>query len=307
MSKRIDIIYHNATAMHHIAPYSALKAANVDGIKTILSLACTYKLKPVHYSSTLSIFSQLHDQPELIRIVDEYSDIEAEKHMESQGYTASKWVAEKIVMQARKRGIPCNIYRFGLVTGDSKKGRYDSNQWLYRLLASCIQSGFYPSNYKPKVALTPVDYSTRALVYLSLQETGRQWIFHLDNPFDIKISKFFKIYNKKSEKIRRLQGIPYDEWLNAIKEVADIDHSISIYPLLRPDLAASESKATVSSKGQQSEKREERTGVLCQQTLGMLDKGGVNLPNVNNKLLYLYLKHIRKSIEIKKIEENMKV
>ncbi len=61
LSESINLIYHNGAWVHHAMPYSSLKAANVLGTKEILRFACTAKIKPVHFISTISVFSGVNN------------------------------------------------------------------------------------------------------------------------------------------------------------------------------------------------------------------------------------------------------
>ena len=68
----------------------------------------------------------------------EPSSIDHERHLHSRGYAASKWVGEKLLLTAGERGIPCNIFGWGLVWADSQQGRYDELQREYRIIKSCL-------------------------------------------------------------------------------------------------------------------------------------------------------------------------
>ena len=52
------------------------------------------------------------------------------------GYAQTKWVAEKIILDARAQGIPVTVYRPGFITGDSHTGAMNANDFLYRLRQS---------------------------------------------------------------------------------------------------------------------------------------------------------------------------
>jgi len=73
-----------------------------------LRLACLIKTKPVHFVSTNSVFSPSYAQGNLIQ----ESDPLGINHGLNAGYTQSKWVAEKLIMEARKRGLPITIRQF---------------------------------------------------------------------------------------------------------------------------------------------------------------------------------------------------
>jgi len=106
----IDLIYHNGAWVHHAMPYSTLKAANVLGTKEILRLACTDKIKPVHFISTISVFSGVNNSGS--QLISETAKIDDFGEPEG-GYVQTKWVADQLVSIARDRGLPVTIYRPG--------------------------------------------------------------------------------------------------------------------------------------------------------------------------------------------------
>ena len=68
LTEIVEVIYHNGAQVNTLYPYSELKAANVSGTKQILRLASHGRIKPLHYISTLSVFSRTeHVQGKPIR------------------------------------------------------------------------------------------------------------------------------------------------------------------------------------------------------------------------------------------------
>ncbi|HRQ23037.1 MAG TPA: thioester reductase domain-containing protein, partial [Anaerolineales bacterium] len=116
LAATMDVIYHNGAMVNFVYPYHAHKASNVLGTQEILRLASRTRLKPVHLVSTLSILYSggVNDG----RVFREDVDLD-QVGAPFGGYAQSKWVAEKLVMQAGERGIPYAIYRPGLVSGHS--------------------------------------------------------------------------------------------------------------------------------------------------------------------------------------------
>src|SRR6202011_2169482 len=104
-----------------------------------------------------------------------------ERHLTSHGYAAGKWVGEKIFKTASERGIPCNIFRLGLVWPDTEQGRYDELQHDYRLFKSCLLSGLGIENYRPEMPPTPVDYVARAIAFLANRYCDGHGIFHISS------------------------------------------------------------------------------------------------------------------------------
>ena len=81
-----------------VYPYSALKAPNVGGTREVLRLACRHGAKPVHHVSTNGIF------PPDNGLCEEETDLDALAEAREDGYGRSKWVAEKLVREAARRG-----------------------------------------------------------------------------------------------------------------------------------------------------------------------------------------------------------
>lgn len=88
LAKDVDVIYHNGALVNFIQPYEALKAANVMGTQEILRLASTYKTKPVHYVSTLSVFGSGMSTAGNICLEEDFPEPDFD---EEDGYGQTKW------------------------------------------------------------------------------------------------------------------------------------------------------------------------------------------------------------------------
>ena len=120
----IDIIIHNGALVHWVYPYPKLRAANVLGTKTALKLATKHHLKPLHFVSSTSVLDTDHyvRKLEVGDHVLESDDLEGSRTGLRSGYGQTKWVAEKLIMRARSRGVPATIIRPGYIVGDSTTG-----------------------------------------------------------------------------------------------------------------------------------------------------------------------------------------
>jgi len=228
LCREIDSIYHCATSMNHLESYMMAKPQNVDGVRELLRIASHGRPKLVNYISTQSVFSS-HGM-RAPRVVSEDSPIEYERHPASNGYAASKWVGEKILMNASERGIPCNIFRLGLVWADSRQGRYDELQREYRLVESCLESGYGIRNYRFPAPPTPVDYVTRSIVFLANQHPQGQGIFHLSSPESQKSDEVFESYNRIAG--LGLELLSFYDWICEIKAMHAAGRSLSVVPLV---------------------------------------------------------------------------
>ena len=71
-------------------------------------------------------------------------------------YVKSKWAGEKLLKDAAAKGYPFAVYRPGLISGNSKTGVTNGDDFYMRLLKGCIQLGASP-DWPAKMPLCPVD------------------------------------------------------------------------------------------------------------------------------------------------------
>jgi len=218
LASQIDMIYHSGASVNLIYPYSVLKPANVLGTQEILRLASQIKIKPVHFVSTTSVFCP-ENYPEN-EVLLESDPLDYYQGLVG-GYPQSKWVAEKLVMQARERGLPVTIYRAARIIGHSQIGICNTEDLFSRIITTCMQLGATP-NIDWEDNLTPVDYVSQAIVYLSFQKESLGKAFHLLNPQIISMNHLFNLIRKLGY---QLPQISYDQWyyqlINLMQKSAD--------------------------------------------------------------------------------------
>ena len=118
LAGEIDAIIHNGAQVNLVKDYKSLKAVNTLGTQEVLRLAVTNgvfdfgstRARPVHYISTNGVF------PSSCEECLEDDDVESPELLED-GYAQSKWVAEKMCIAARSRGLPVTILRPGIWQG----------------------------------------------------------------------------------------------------------------------------------------------------------------------------------------------
>ncbi|MCC5661301.1 amino acid adenylation domain-containing protein [Nostoc sp. XA010] len=224
IADKIDVIYHNGAIVNFIYPYSALKAANVLGTQEILRLASQIKVKPVHFISTLSIFP-LSEGVESQKILEQDSLDNAGL---TTGYTQSKWVAEKLILSARSRGLPVSVYRPGRISGQSQTGVCQSDDFLWRMIKGCIQMGCAPE-MDMTVDMTPVDYVSKAIVHISKQKELLSKAFHLFNPHPMQLNQLIEWMKSFGY---QLQQMPYPQWRAQLLEIAGNSAENAAYALV---------------------------------------------------------------------------
>lgn len=95
--------------------------------------------------------------------VSESDDLEGARHGLGTGYGQSKWVSEKLLMEAGKRGLKGHIVRPGYVVGDSKTAVTNTDDFLWRMVKGCVQLGLVP-DMNNTINMVPVDHVARCTV-----------------------------------------------------------------------------------------------------------------------------------------------
>ncbi|WDD36594.1 amino acid adenylation domain-containing protein (plasmid) [Nostoc sp. UHCC 0926] len=289
MAELLDVIYHNAAAINLVYPYSTLKAANVLGTQEVLKLASQIKVKPVHYISTLSVLSS-ESHAEVKGIQELHSFNFDHCQVPSSGYAQTKWVAEKLVTTAHNRGLPVCIYRLGRVSGHSQSGICNMNDRLYRMLKGFIQLKCAP-DVETIVDMTPVDYVSKAIVYLSKQNKSLEKIFHLSNPHPIRSFELFDWIRKFGYP---LQPMSYNQWEAELLNASEPSLNNPLYPLI-PFFAG------IANEGDRNQESSEQTFNLAtlkfdfQNTIDGLTSTSIVCPPVDTKLLSTYFSYLIQS------------
>ncbi len=181
-----DVIYHCGAEVNFLRKYHELKPANVLGTQEVLRLACDGAVKPVHFVSTIYVFSRFSYPPG----TEFYEDMKPVHDLNyTFGYTQSKWVSEQLVMEAGRRGVPVYVYRLGRVAGDSKTGACQTYDFVWQVTKVGIEMAAAPI-MDMTLDVTPVDYVVTALAHLSRQPELAGRAFHLLSPAQITEAEF---------------------------------------------------------------------------------------------------------------------
>ncbi len=188
LSSKLDVIFHNGAMVNFAYPYSALKRANIDGTKEILALATLNKLKPVHYVSSLSVFDNYKYGP----TISENSELLLDDSLlKDLGYTQTKWVADRVMNEARKKGVPINIYRPDTISGNSKTGIWNTTDFACKSLRNMALVSIIPK-IPLKFNWIPVDYVSRTIVHLARKPQGINKNYHVVSPHYLKMNDIIK-------------------------------------------------------------------------------------------------------------------
>ncbi|MEM8674923.1 MAG: thioester reductase domain-containing protein [Cyanobacteria bacterium P01_G01_bin.67] len=277
LARNVDAIYHNGALVHHATPYHLLKSTNVWGTLSILKLACKQKVKPVHFISTISVFNFDHTNHSLK--VKESDSIE-KYHAPLGGYAQSKWVAERLVTIASDRGLPITIHRIGPVSGSSKTGVFNQNDFLYRLILGYTKLESAPEG-EMLLDILPVDFVGQAIVCLSQQQASWGKAYHLIHEQPASSNLLFDRLNAAGYRIER---ISYQKWYEQLISIANNSQNHILYPLVSLFSASNSGEARNKSFNLKFD---------CQNVLSGLAKFSYVCPTIDEVLIDTYISHLK--------------
>lgn len=213
LAQQIDCIYHAAANINMLYPYETLQATNVQGTREVIQFAAAIKTKPIHYISSTAIFEAkgFFNRQEPIS-----ENIDLAKCEEVYGgYAQTKWVAEKLLQQAKNKGVPVNIYRLGMLTGHSQTGVSNTGDMLCKLVNLFIQQSKMPKS-EAIIDMLPIDYAVQTMTHLSLQAQLLNQNFHFTNKNSLSFEQLAKVFNEIGYPV---QAIDYLQWLQQLKSM----------------------------------------------------------------------------------------
>ncbi|HEY0512829.1 MAG TPA: amino acid adenylation domain-containing protein [Thermoanaerobaculia bacterium] len=272
-----DAVYHCGAQVNYAYPYEALRAANVEGTREILRLTVQGRPKTLHHVSTLAVLEREGERP-AVPMAEEPLDGNAAGI--AGGYRQSKWVAERLVQAAIGRGVPAAIYRPGWITGGSRTGAFNPEDFLSRLVIGSLQAGLAPELGPVEVCPTPVDWVAAAIARLSRRPESAGGAFHLINPHPVAVDE---IVEGARDLGYSLRSVPLGRWAADLADLAETGGSAPLAPLagfLR-QLAAGPAERSFQPT----------------RFAGAVALGALECPRLDRRLLELYLDRLSAAAE----------
>lgn len=200
---------------------------------TAIELASTQKHKSLVFVSSTSALDTEH----YVRLGDsqhqgvlESDDLEGARHDLKTGYGQSKWVSEKLLFEAGKRGLRGHIVRPGYVVGDSKTAVTNTDDFIWRMVKGCIQLGLVP-DINNTVNMVPVDHVAlcTALAAVSPLPDAALSVLHITaHP----LPTFNEILSPLSEYGFKTERCEYVTWRRKLEQHVMEVQDNALFPLL---------------------------------------------------------------------------
>lgn len=164
------------------------------------------------------------------RGLSESDDLEGSRTGLGSGYGQSKWVAEKLVMEASKRGLAGWIVRPGYVVGDSKTAVTNTDDFIWRLVKGCVQLGLIP-DINNTINMVPVDH-VALLTSLSALSTSPQANFNVAHVTARPLIRFNELLSSLSTYGYPVERCDYLVWRRKLEQhVLEVQDN-ALFPLL---------------------------------------------------------------------------
>ncbi|RON09832.1 hypothetical protein BK659_07900 [Pseudomonas brassicacearum] len=241
LAEVIDLVYHSASAVNFIMPYSYMKKDNVEGLKQVIAFSAAKKIKPLILMSTISIYSWGHRYTKKKRVY-ETDDIDENLPAirKDLGYVQSKWVMEKIADLAASRGLPVMIFRLGYATCHSLTGVSAHYQWWGKFIQTCLTYNAVPELCCMREGLTTVDYMARAVAFISRnpKALGKKFNLCQTDRANLDLKEFCERVGHHYG--RTLPTIPFQDWV-ALWEKNSESYLYPLLGLFKDDMHEGES------------------------------------------------------------------
>jgi amino acid adenylation domain-containing protein/thioester reductase-like protein len=224
-----SVIFHLGALVNYTKPYSLHRPANVIGTLNVARLAVTSRPKSLHYCSSISCFGPTGFVTGA-KII--YEDVSLLPHLRAltydHGYAQSQWVADRLLQRLMQRGFPIALYRPGFITGDSKTGICNPDDFFSRLIRASLDLGCYPELQDQRKEFIPVDYAVATMLHISESVFSLGHAYHLIPPRAASIDMVDTMELLSQARGTPIHSLSYERW---VQRLSASSHA-SLQPLL---------------------------------------------------------------------------
>ncbi|KAH8073906.1 hypothetical protein JL721_2458 [Aureococcus anophagefferens] len=223
----VDAVFHSGSLVNFLYPFQALKAANVGGTVELLKLCAAAGGEddaapvPLHFVSSLSTLgggdNGFGEDAAL-----------APPGTVFGGYAQTKWVAERLVLLARDRGLPVTVHRPPRVVGDRVRGGGNFDDFLFLALRGAAELGSAPDiSWTERTA--PVDFVATAVAALAADAANLGGCFHYLSEAELQWADLFAWARAFGADVGA-GAVPFADWKDRVKAAGPGENAL--FPLL---------------------------------------------------------------------------
>ncbi|KAF2154477.1 acetyl-CoA synthetase-like protein [Myriangium duriaei CBS 260.36] len=218
LAQSASVVFHLAAHVNYTHSYTMHRPANTIGTLNIARFAAHGRTKPLHYVSSISCFGPTG----LINGTTHVQEDEAlSNHLDAlqydHGYAQSQWVADEMIKRLYGRGYPAAIYRPGFVTGHSKTGACNPDDFFSRFVRASCEMGCFPHLPDQRKEFVPVDYISSVLLHISAKRSAFGRAYHLVPPkkeLSLDMDDTMVVVGEAHK--TPLKAIAYNDWMERL-------------------------------------------------------------------------------------------
>lgn len=219
MSLAVTDVVHLAAEVHLLKSLQQLSHVNVDSIAWAVDLCNQGVPKQLHYASTLSVFvasdrtdARFYESDRLNQPATVFG-----------GYGQSKFAAEKIVWSSNLSLAP-SVVRYGLLTGDSRRGIASGTDQLSLFTKQLDDLGFFPASIgESRFDVTPIDQAAAIACQLILAE--QQGAYHVCSESPVTLRRWAEVLNNAGSCIENVDDRVFHQRLQQHQDQSPTDRT----------------------------------------------------------------------------------
>jgi amino acid adenylation domain-containing protein/thioester reductase-like protein len=225
LARTIDVIHHAGATVNFVYPYQDLRGANVTGTRELIRLAGLYRGIPIHYVSTTTVLAGFGAMG--VHEVTEDTPLAYADHL-CMGYIETKFVAEELLRNASRAGLPVAIYRPLDIVGDQRTGTWNTATEMCALIRFMTDKGVAPDIDLP-LDFVPVDVCAAAIGYIASHVEAAGSTYHLASP---KYALLGSLVDRLRQHGYAITTIPYPDWVEELLKTAAADPGHPMTPFV---------------------------------------------------------------------------
>lgn len=192
LTEQVGAVFHAAADVRHFGVWEESYNTNTVGTRNVIQF-CWDANAQMHHISTMSVNGYV-----LTNMEEDHAEVFTEnnlfigQHYADNIYVHSKYLAEKSVIAAMRKGLRANIYRVGNLLWRSYDGKFQQNRKVhdfYMLTHAFLKLCAYPAIWGSlRIDFTSVDECAKAVCQLAVTEVGHIW--HIMNPNDLSLAEY---------------------------------------------------------------------------------------------------------------------
>ncbi len=237
LSLKIDAVINCAAKVNHVDVYCDgsshdIRTHNVVGLNNILRFAGNLRTKPVFHAGSLIFFNDVTDTG---LVKEEFPPEEEMGQGIENGYFLSKLIGEKLLLQARSRGIPVTVIRFPFLLGTSQIGNNQLGfNHFWAMIQASIRVRLIPRGHLNGAPVVALDAAAKLAMNIFFNDNAEDGVYNLTVDFpltDTQMLNLMSSYGISAE------AVSFEEWRDAIfdeSEGSAIDMLASLYTDQQP-------------------------------------------------------------------------